>query len=279
MTIRRAVAMGLLSFLVGCFSSGSKSSPFQQKDGQWYYRDTPITGSDAGSFQILDDHYAKDARRVYFGDTYRKGQEYYSIKHSRVETIEGADAASFAMLDREYARDARRVYRDGAAIPVRDPSTFQLIPGRLFAHDAKVGYYNGWEIPGSIGAAFVVISDHYARDSAQVFYCDIEVPPNTHQPQLRAAALPKADLASFVALEYEYARDAHQAYYQERVIARNPDTFEVLDDGYARTGSMVFYRGDVLKGANAATFVVTNTGDKGIIGSDGTRSYWMGRLQ
>lgn len=276
MTPHRLVCMGLFSFLLGCFST-PKDSPFQQKGGQWYYRDALIIGSEASSFVALSKHYAKDGRRVYFGDTYRKGQEYFAIKHSRVEVIDGADAATFALIDDAFARDARRIYADGRPLRVADPSTFTPIPGRPFAKDSKAGYYNGWLVPGSSGASFEALDDHFARDARQVFFCDVFVPPNTATPELRSAMLPEADVATFTALGGGYARDAARLYFEDRLIDREPATFSPMADDYARTATQVFYRGVVLKGANVSTFAVTTDSAGNTIGSDGTHRWRYGQ--
>lgn len=278
MTPHRLIGMGLFSFLLGCFST-SKDSPFQQKGEQWYYREALIVGSEPSSFVVLSSHYAKDARRVYFGDTYRKGQEYFAIKHARVDVIDGADAATFALIDDAFARDARRIYADGRPLAVADPATFAPIPGRPFAKDSKAGYFHGWHVPGSSGATFEALDDHYARDARHVFFCDVFVPPNTATPQLRSAMLADADVASFTLLEGGYARDAARLYFEDRVIDRQPATFAMLADDYARTATQVFYRGAVLQGANVSTFAVTTDTSGYTIGSDGTRRWRYGQLQ
>jgi DKNYY family len=275
---RRLIRMGLFSFLLACFSKPD-DSPFQQKGGQWHYRDTPIAGSEASSFVVLSKDYAKDARRVYFGDTYRKGQEYFAIKHSRVEVIDGADAATFRLIDDHFARDARRIYADGRPLRIADPATFAPIPGRPFARDSRKGYYHGWEIPGSSGPSFDALDDHYGRDAQHVFFCDVVVPPNTATPQLRSVLLQDADVATFTVLDGGYARDAARLYYQDRVIDRQPATFAVMEDDYVRTATQVFYRGSALAGANAATFSVITDSAGYTIGTDGTRRWRYGALQ
>jgi len=136
--------MGLLSFLFGC---GEKEGPFQQKEGAWYYLETLIEGADAKSFQVLSKHYAKDKNRVYHGDTYRDGREYYMIKHSRAKVLEGADPATFRYLNYDYARDRASVFYEGVAFPVKDVETFELLD-RAFARDRVSGYYQQRPIPG-----------------------------------------------------------------------------------------------------------------------------------
>ena len=101
-------------------SACGKSEPeFVLKDGAWHYRTAAIAQADAASFKPLDSHYAKDRRQVYWGDSYRKGQEYYSIRHDRVLAIAGADAQSFRLLPHDYARDAASLYYEGRKLAVR----------------------------------------------------------------------------------------------------------------------------------------------------------------
>ena len=142
MTIPRwftRLVLGLLPFVHGC------DSDYERKDGVWhhdgrkldvkqpdafkplkgpfakgadggYYRGSLIAGSDSASFEALDDNYARDKAHAYYCDTYRKGQEYYAIKHNRMAVIEGADAADIrakaeTLQQASYAL-AEQVYKE-----------------------------------------------------------------------------------------------------------------------------------------------------------------------
>lgn len=281
--------MSLLSLLFGC---GGSDSPYRQENGQWYYKKVPIPtekgetlvpigkkfakshraayfeGSLIGSrevdlptFEALSDQYAKDKRSVWFCDTYRKGQEYFAVKHYRALRIDGADAASFRMLNAYYARDTSRVYHDGVGFGVRDIATYERI-GDMHARDRVSGYYLRAEIPGSDGSSFTFVDGHYSKDRAHVFWSDYDSGNGAHPPVEVSVALPDADPTTFVMLEAQYAADARQVYYQGRVISGDRTSFRVLERDYALSDSQVFYRGEVLRGADAATFVVLPaTGD------------------
>src|SRR5262245_61826419 len=128
-------ALGLLAILFGCRAD----SPYRVKDGAWYWKDDrmdlpssvalkplngsfavaggrayfgdgPIADSDGATFQALDGTYARDARRVWYCDTYRQSQEYWLVKRTRAMPIAGADPATFRLLTQRYARDASRIY-------------------------------------------------------------------------------------------------------------------------------------------------------------------------
>ena len=193
---------GIIASLFGCRDDGP-DGPYSKRDDGWYFKDqalnvpasqtvkrlkhdfatagdrvfyraAPIDGADARSFTVLSEHYAKDARTVYYADTHRDGQEYFLIKHTRVRPIEGADAASFAYLDRGYARDGRNAYFEGKRFPVADAATFVPL-GRGHARDRVRGYYQQQPIAGSDGASFVALDDNYSKDASHVFYSEIDL--------------------------------------------------------------------------------------------------------
>jgi len=213
---------GLLSLLFGC---DSKTSPFTKSDGLWHYNKTPITIADAATFAPLDNHYAKDRSRVFHADTYRKGQEYFTIKHDRIVEITGADPASFKVMAQGYARDSRRVYFEGVPFAVKDVASFELLDYG-FARDRISGYYQQVEVPGSAGGTFAALDSHYAKDASKVFHADFDTGGGAHPPRARSVVLEGAV----------------------------PDSFKLLDGGYAVGTRHVYYRGVAIAGADPATF-------------------------
>ena len=239
--------MGLLSFLFGC---GEKEVPFQQKGGAWYYRDLPIEGADAKSFQVLNDNYAKDKNQVYYGDTYRKGQEYYMVKHSRLRVLH-ADAATFRYLNYDYSQDKSSVFYEGVAFPVKDLATFELID-RSYARDRVTGYYHQRPIPGSDGSTFAMLSHGYSKDARNVFYSTLE--PRGNDPIRRSLPVKGAKPDSFKVLDSSYAADASQVYYKGNTLTKDVAAFTVLELGYAKTGTVVYFEGKPVAGADVASF-------------------------
>src|SRR5262245_44832879 len=209
---RGILAMGLLSFLFGCGDdeyAAKKGGPWQQKEGAWHYRELPIEGADAKSFEVLNDNYAKDKGNVYFGDTYRKGQEYYTVKHSRLRVLKDVDPATFRFLNYDYSRDKSSVFYEGVAFPVKDIETFELID-REYARDRITAYYRQRPIPGSDGSSFALLEGGYSKDARHIFYSGTDPSePNRTRSILVKGARPE----SFKILGALYAADAAQVYY------------------------------------------------------------------
>ena len=286
--------MGLLSFIFGC---GGSDSPYHREKGKWYFKKdalslekgetlTPLSKKfaksnrtayfesstiadniDVATFEALSDHYAKDRNSVWYCDTYRKGQEYYTVKHYRTLRLAGADAPSFRMLDNVYARDTNRVYRDGDAFMVRDINTYQRI-GDQHAKDRISGYYMRAEIKGSDGSTFAFVDGHYSKDAKHVFWSDYDSEKGAHAPVELSVTLPGADPATFAVIKDSYASDANQVYYDGRILSKAPTAFRVLENGYAVSDRDVFYRGDVLKDADVASFVVLSPTEIGVTAQD-----------
>ena len=206
-------------FLVAAVAACEKASPpFAREGSVWRYKGTVVEEADAPSFAPLSDHYAKDRHRVYYADTYRKGQEYYSVAHPRVVEIAGADAATFRYMERGYARDASRVYFEGTAHAVADAATFALLD-YAFARDKATAYCHMAPIAGSDAATFTVLDSHYAKDRVRVYWCSIETDGGARPPYVQVVAL-DADVGSFAPVdatgEDTDAKDAHGAFKRGR---------------------------------------------------------------
>lgn len=241
---RTILLLGLLAWL-GC---GTKTSPFQKIDGVWHYNQQPIPEAHAATFEALSDHYAKDRLRVYYGDTYRDGKEYFSIRHDRVRIVERADPATFRYIDRDYAKDAANVFFEGVRFPVSDIGSFELLEYG-FARDRTAGYYHQVVVPGSDGSTFAGIDSHYSKDKARVFHSDIVTDGGTHRPEVKSISLAGARAASFVALE----------------------------GGYAKDDARVYYRGELIPGADATTFAMLTSATGDADARDARGTFKLGR--
>jgi hypothetical protein len=218
-----AVVLGASLAGAGC---GDKAPTFHKVDGAWHYRDVALRDVDAGSFAVLDAHHAKDARRVYYGDTSRDGKEYYSIAHARVRPVDGADPATFRVLRSGYAKDASSVFFEGVRFAVRDAPTFELLDYG-FARDRFAGYYHQAEIPGSHGPSLAALDTHHARDRSHAWYATIET--TGARSTVVARPVHDADAASFEMLGSGYARDRLRVYFRGGVVAQaQRDSFVVL---------------------------------------------------
>jgi hypothetical protein len=248
----RALAALLAALLLAACDS-KPAGPFHRVDGAWHYGDAAIREADAATFKPLDDHYAKDASRVYYARTTRDASEYFAIRHWTVSVLDRADPASFTLLSHGYARDARSAYFDGKRFPVQDVGSLAIIDS-AFARDRVRGYYHQVEVPGSDGATFVMLDDRHAKDAKQVYYGHVE--PASQAPRILVAPIPGADPATFTPLEDRYAKDAKRSYYEGTPLGAG-EALRTLGFDYAVDGGTVYFRGAPIMGADAATFRLT----------------------
>lgn len=277
--LRRMGALGtLLMLLAGC----GDDPGYTRKAGRWHHDATPVAAADAASFQPLDarfardsargyylgqaiegshgasfrvlsEHEARDDRAVYWADTYRKAQEYWSVRHVLVRVIDGADPARYQVLGHGYASDTRQVWFQGRPFAVRDPASFTPIDSR-FARDAQRGYFDRIEVPGSHGPSFEVLADDgggHARDRHRVYSAHIELkdPLKPPHPVVRV------------------------------LVGAQPATLRVLGHGYAMDGTRVWWRGQVVAGADAASFQVLDRPDDQADARDARSGFLEGRRQ
>jgi DKNYY family len=289
--------IGLVSLLSGC----SSKEPYQQRNGVWtfedqpmtlqpgehltpliaafakterhgYFRGLPLETSDGGSFEALDKHYAKDQRQVFYCDAYRVGQDYFTSSRRRVIVLE-ADPISFKILKTGYARDANKPFFEGQFFPVRDVNSFEILEYG-FARDRISGYYQQTLIPSSEGDSFVVLDNHYSKDKAHVFYSynDLNASPVVPRHQRLDGAIPD----SFTVLESGYAKDVKRSYHNGTPLADSA-SFEVLSLWYAKTDTQVFYNGKPITGADAASFVMLEPISERADSKDSRARYQHGR--
>jgi|GEM_PF-1141052 len=274
---RCLLAMGLLSFLFGC-GSQPDSGPFVLKDGRWSYLDASVESPDPGSFKPLSEHYAKDSQQAYYADTYRLGQEYYTVRHSRVKVLRGADAASFVYLDRDIAKDKAFIYVEGQAAEVKDVASFELLRGH-YARDRLRGYHATQEIAGSDGPSFQVFDTNaaFARDARHVYFARKYRTGGEIAPDDRLRRLPRVRIDTFQPLQGGFAKDAGQAYHGDTVLTKSPASFQALDQDYAKTETQVWFRDKLLRGADAASFeLVTDAPGATVDARDARGAYRMG---
>jgi hypothetical protein len=264
--------MGLLSFLFGCKSK----SPFEKRAGTWYYNEQAITEADGPTFEVLDKHYAKDARRAYYCGTYRESSDYFLTRRNRVTVIEGADAPTFRYLDQGYARDTASIYFEGVRFDVKDPATFALLEYG-FAKDRITGYYHQEPVPGSDGSTFALIDSHYSKDASHVFYSTIVAGKDGGPPVRQTTNIKGAHVGTFAALEGDYAADSLQVYYRGKPLTKDPQSFRVLEFGYAVSKDRVYYPGAVIRDADAATFALSQTPTDSTDARDAKASYYQGK--
>lgn len=173
--------------------------PFARSPAGGYYRRALIESSDGASFEALDEHHARDKAHVWYCDTYRKGQDYYTVKYNQIDLMPQADAASFRVIQDGYARDAGQLFYDGKRVLVKDLETFVVLE-HGYAKDKSVGYHDRVPVAGSDGASFTVLGPSYAKDKDHVYYSFVERGEPNVPAVPRSVRVSGADPATFEVL-------------------------------------------------------------------------------
>ena len=269
------------------------------KNAQYvFHRAAIIEGADAATFQLLEKQggLAKDAKRVYEAGAVIVGADPASFERAGMEglgrdikdyylgtlPLHVRDVASFKVLDANavrkndhiWARDNLDYYVEMEAIPIADPATFQVIQS-WYAKDARKVYFGSKVLYGADAASFQGIggeSGEFAKDATHV-YC-------------QGQAVEVCDAATFQLLKCRFAKDSKHSYfcYQSEspplvLPGSDGQTFEVIGPssqgyGYAKDARQVYQGGNVIKGADPATFVVDPTDSEKA--SDKNRHYHYG---
>lgn len=230
-----------------------------------------IEGADVDSFEVIDENYARDVRRVY---------------HDGVP-VSDSDPATFEIVDHYFARDSRHVYLNGV-IHSNDPTNFENVAGNIYRDsqhiywstepisddpsnlvildgsdsytyfkDSTTIFIQGNPLQGADLATFSILKDAYSRDALHIFYFD--------------QTISNADLTSFEIIDSPYARDAVHVYFMEsNILDADPDTFQILNLNFqcAADATYAYYQGALIPGFDPASIPsdnkVTNCDANGI---------------
>jgi DKNYY family len=147
-------------------------------------------------------------------------------------------------------------YYDDVSVDVTKADRFTPLTGR-FARTTSHGYYRGKIIDESDGQSFEVVSDHYAKDKANVFYCDTYRKGQEYYfyKYNRTLKVKNADAATFNYIDQEYARDKNAVYFEGVAFSvKDVDSFQVLNYGFAKDRFTAYYDQIPIEGSDGATF-------------------------
>lgn len=181
-----------------------------------------------------------------------------------------------------HATDGKYVYIHDEWIPGADPATFEVLGD--FAKDAQHVYFGREVIGGADPASFEPFGANLliARDAAHV-YCSM---PGTEPGVRHMSALEGLDPHTTKLIGDSYLVDAEQVYslYMTRTISADARTFtmskldESLGEGivawYAQDNTRVYLHGQVVEGADSATFIDCGIG----YGKDAEHVYCNGAV-
>jgi len=118
-------------------------------------------------------------------------------------------------------------------------------------------HYRDVPVPGADAATFTVLSDHYAKDRAHVWYGDRyregrEYYAIAHD---RVVALRDADAATFRYLARDYGKDATHVWFEgQRYDVKDAASFELLDYAFARDRATGYCYLAPVPGSDGPTF-------------------------
>jgi len=228
------VADGIASTFDKKMSKPIRDNAWRIKDGKVYWgrSSKPIRGADAATFKVLNEVWARDAKRVFVYDS----------------LIRGADADSFEVFNELYARDCAKAYYSFGIIKTADHSTFRALdngqretrdPWKIhsgFAADSEAVYHYELTIgkPSILRSAdpssFEPIGCDYGKDANRVYF--------------QHARVPKADPSTFRLIGFHYATDGERIFYANRIVdGADVDSFEEdPEDGTAGRDQFRVYR-------------------------------------
>ena len=248
----------------------------EYREGQNYYltkRQTilEVEDADPGSFVTVENGYAKDKDQAYFQGTAIDVKEVASFKsidpffakddvsaYLNSKVIKGSNGKTFELIDRNFAKDSANIYYYGYTgenqhniiILPCDRSSFRIMDDR-YSKDKSHVFFLGFTLRDADGSSFRILPAGYAADKNFVYF--------------QSKKIPGADASSFLVYpendslghDVAYARDRYTVFMDEK---KMPDadlsSFKMLGENYARDSKQVFYKTNIIKNADVATFKV-----------------------
>lgn len=280
---------------------------FLRREGEIYWRNSQnlkvtyaLEGADAASFEVLENGLSKDKNGYYNltepiefeGDVdniefvapnlaREEDKVHYFMPEGEVKTLDyiGSiphyndfimDAPATLTSSEYYLKDETSVYylnTDQINPPLEmvegaDPDSFELAPmnegGRNFiALDDNALYWEGEEIQGSAGGNFEVLGENFTINGQLSYYAKDEQYLYIIRCSLSCFSIEKlndSDAQTFEILEEGYAKDKNQTYYLGEILeGEEGQNFEILSNGYA-FGEYVYFQGKIILTADPDTF-------------------------
>jgi hypothetical protein len=113
-----------------------------------------------------------------------------------------------------------------------------------------------------------------AKDKTRVFYSFYQ--PRGRESPYKTVRVAGAPPESFSVKGADYAADGKQIYHSGKFLTKDVATFQVLPYLYAKTGSVIYYDGKIVEGADVATFAVLENPEAHRDAQDSEASYKSG---
>jgi hypothetical protein len=206
----------LFLFLAIPFLSQAEGTGYEIKDSAVYYDGTLLDFADAGSFQILNDDFAKDENFCV----------YKTVK------LPSCQIKTFTFSDEGYSKDGFSAYYEGKKIDSADAQTFSWV-GSGYAKDRSKVFFKGQVVLQAASDSFKVLSYGYGKDKTHVYE--------------NGQAVNGVDAGTISFLSSEYIIDKDRVYFLNQVIEdADPATFRLMSEGYASDKDYFFHNGQAV---------------------------------
>jgi len=250
----------------------------RDKDSVFYTRQhfgpCRIEKADPGTFKALSERYSKDKNNAFH----------------ECSLIRNADSKTFKVASGFLAKDSRNVFRSGKLVANADPGTFKHLKHNFsnlnfYTDDQHVYYFKGM-VEDADPDTFEAIGSYFFKDHRYAYFCS-----------KKCHKIDGTDIETFreVPIKSNWANDRVFAYDKDKVFfcaelkankpcsplpESDPDSFEFIGKYFSKDKSNVFFKDELVKGADAATFEIFEADDhKGLYRArDANRIYEIQRI-
>ena len=248
-----------------------------------------LPGADPETLDIIDENYVRDKDRVFYTRRHAGpctienadpatfialSERYSKDKHSafhECSRIENADSKTFKVASGFLAKDSINVFRSGKLVPNADPGTFQQLKHRFsnrnFYTDDQHVYYFKNIVEDADPSTFEVIGSYFFKDHRYAYFCS----KKCHKIDgTDIETFREVPIKSNWANDRVFANDKNKVFFCAELKANNPcsplpdsdpGSFEYVGKYFSKDMSNVFFRDELVKGADAATFEVFEADD------------------
>jgi hypothetical protein len=168
---------------------------------------------------------------------------------------EGYDSATFERLNKTFAKDINHVYCYNEILEEADPKSFRAL-NEEYSADSRHVWYRGDKIEGANPQTFVAPEKNNSLDIS------IDLARDDHDYYNQNKPLHVVEMGSFKRVDGSWAVDRQNVYYigleaeigKDIVPIGDYSTFRVLNDFYATDAKNVYYKNNIVDGADPKTF-------------------------
>lgn len=223
---------------------------FVLKNDTIYFKDEAVPYSDAATFEVVDDYYAKDKSSVYYYTSYRESKNYFTTSKKLIVPLKNALPISFLSLGYGYARDNKTAWYEGSPFEVAELKSMKVIDEH-FVIDLKQAYVDRQAVVGSDGPSFELLDTYYAKDKEHVYYYLPDADGIYQATNLFC------DTKSFKVIDGQYALDKDNVYFRgHKIPGADAASFSVLGNGFAKDNRSAYFETLKVKEADVFTFSV-----------------------